>query len=104
MSDQVNRVLEINSEAGQLCLEFVKTELKAYFAVTSRAETQYESGRPEAARKSQALAETGYVTIQRYMSDPVYSKHLRGEERREIDSELGAFRRALDWLRGVAAA
>jgi hypothetical protein len=78
-----------------------ETELDAYFAVADRAAMQRENGYHEGAGRNQTLAEMGYATLQRYVLERMYTKHLSGEDLRVLESKLKVFRQRLDELQGL---
>src|SRR5262249_9613656 len=82
-------------------LAFFETELDAYFAVADRAAMQRHEGYREAAGKNQTLAEVGYATLQRYILEQIYTKHLSGEHLKLLESKLKLFRQRLDELQGL---
>jgi hypothetical protein len=80
---------------------FIGMELDFYFALVIRAGTERSRGHRKAARQSRALAETGYATLQRYLSDPARMELLAAGQRDELTAKMIAFREALDGLRAA---
>ena len=85
-------------ERGRLYLKFIETELDAYVARVIFAATQHRIGQGKAAKQSEAIAETGYSTLQRYLSDPARAGYLTSRQRGDLDRKMKMFREALDGL------
>ena len=85
-------------ERGRLYLKFIETELDFYFALAILAATQHRIGQVKAAKQSEAIAEIGYSTLQRYLSDPARAGYLTGRRRGDLDMKMIMFREALDGL------
>jgi len=76
----------------------MKSELALCFTFSTIAARRYETGDQESANKSMANAERAYETVIHFLSDPMHSKHLTGEESQDIGAELERLRNRLDGL------
>ena len=84
-------------QSARTCLG-QEVEFDAYVALVILAATQHRIGQVKAAKQSEAIAETGYSTLQRYLSDPARAGYLTGRQRGDLDRKMKMFREALDGL------
>ena len=97
MSTPFDQFAKCQAESNEHRLDFIKTELLLCVTFSTIAARKYETGNQESA-KSMANAEKAYETVSHFLSDPKHSKHLTGEERRDITAELERLRERLDRL------
>src|SRR5882724_9539806 len=88
----------LQAESDRHRLAFIKTELALCFTFSTIAARKYETGNQESAASSMANAERAYETVIQFLSDPKHCKHLTGEERQDITTELERLRERLDRL------
>ena len=91
MSTPFDSFAKLHEESAYQRLEFIKTELKLCFTLSTIAARKYES-----AANSVANAEKAYETVMRFLSDPKHAKHLTGEQTQDITVQLKRLRERLD--------
>jgi hypothetical protein len=81
--------------------DFLRAELAMSFTLARSAETEHQSGELRHAQHTLTLAEKGCGTVQRFLADPKYNKHLNPEEQRQLGGELVKLEALLERLHGM---
>jgi hypothetical protein len=78
--------------------EFLKNELESSSRSAHLAFVMYQTGSQDSAERTSADAEQGYTMVRRFLSNPLYSKHLTIKAIQECTAELAVLRNMLDGL------
>jgi hypothetical protein len=87
---------DIKVQSRDTVMEFLRTELSVALVFASLAERQSKSGYHEAALRSGADAEKGYLALLQFLSEPTSVKFMKAEEQSAFASTLKNLRKKLD--------
>jgi hypothetical protein len=82
---------DLQAEAQQLCLDFIRTEVDTCRTFATLAATEFQIGDREAAEHCTRESKKAYDTAIRFLS-----RVTRAEERRRIEETLRVLRETLD--------
>jgi hypothetical protein len=87
--------LTLRDDIERVRLEFIRADLQVCLTLASVAETKYDLGNREPAKRTIASAEKGYSTLLRFFSQ---AKNLTPEAKEEIRLTFKRLRERLDGL------
>lgn len=91
---------DLQSESDHDRITFLRTELASCFILAGVAETDQRTHNTVNAKRSLTNAESGYSTLQRFLSDPRHTKFISDEELMDLKEAMMELREKLDDLSG----
>ena len=98
MDDFGEQVSELQAQSDRTRIDFLRTDLQICFTFAALAETEFEAGERDNAKRSLEDAEKGYATVSRFTTDPRHASHIPPEVLHELVTQLRQLREALDNL------
>jgi hypothetical protein len=95
MPDPFPEWRELQAEAEEARLDFIRTDLDLCLTFAAVAETAYGMGHREHAERTLASAEKGYADMFRFFSQAV---NPTPETKKELERTFKRLREQLDWL------
>jgi hypothetical protein len=89
---------DIKIRSRDTAMEFLRTELSVALLFASLADGQRKSGDHDAATRSVADAEQGYLALLTFLSEPTSVKFMNVEEQADFASALKRLRKKLDLM------
>jgi hypothetical protein len=102
--DAVGEARRLQADTQRNLMDFLRAELSLCQTLAGRAEGQLQSGEPDHAGHTLKIAEKGYSTVERFLSDPKYNKHISGGDQQRFAYDLEQLGVILHRLRDLLTA